>query len=127
MVAAMRMIPHLNTMLADPDAAEYETVRGIAAQEGVSLRQAVELTGILDQLPVDAEVIRTELDSLPEDLSRQIIESVHHACEDGRPVRFDWREIEPGVDMRAEVQEGAAAGSTVAIVVSTPHGRHFPT
>lgn len=127
MVAAMRVLPHLNHMLAEPDADEYQAVRDIAAQEGVSLRQAVEQTGILDQLPDDAAVIRTELDSLSDELSRKIIEAVRDASQTGRPVHFEWHEIEPGVEMTAEVEVGADAGSAVEIHVSTPHGRHFPT
>jgi hypothetical protein len=125
MVGALMVFPALNDMLAHPGSDRYERVRGIAAQEGVSLGRAVEQTGILERLPEEAEVIRRELDVIPEEVSRAIIGGVHGACEEGRPVHFEWREIEPGVDMSAEILGGAEAGTAVNIVVATPHGRYF--
>lgn len=126
MVAALRVFPALNDMLEQPGSDDYRLVRGIAARQGISLRQAVEQTGILRRLPDEADVIRGELDVITADVSRTIIAAVHEACEAERPVRFQWREIEPGVDISAEVQSGTAAGSAVGITVATPHGRHFP-
>lgn len=127
MVAALMVFPTLNHMLERPDSDDYRRVRGIAAQEGISLREAVEQTGILRHLPDDGDVIRGELDFIAADVSRTIIGAVHEACEAGRPVQFQWREIEPGVDISAEVRAGTAAGSAVDITVATPHGRHFPS
>jgi hypothetical protein len=127
MVVAFAVLPHLNRMLDGTDLEGYSQVKEAAAQPGVSLREAVDRSTVLSRVDDQSQVetMRAELDAIPPDVGRTILDAVHEACEADRPVRIVWAEIEPDVAMSAEVAVDPGPDGTTRITVHTPHGRHF--
>jgi hypothetical protein len=125
MVVPLLAFPYLNEKLRRDDLEAARAIADIAAQDDISLGEAVEQSGFYDEAS-DEEIatMRSELDQIPRSLGRTIIRAVDEACRDSRPVVLEWEEIEPTEDMSVQAFEPNADGF-VRILVRTPHGRHF--
>ena len=121
MAAALILSP-LNRLLGSPDAQDYGLARAAAGGAG-SVREAVEAVGVLDQLPEDVRAdARAELDALPPDVDRQILESLRGAFDRGSPIELTWSEVGAGTPISHNMTEAAGR---VRIEIVAPDGRHF--
>jgi hypothetical protein len=122
-MAAAAMIPHVNRIVGNPDDAEnYGLARAALAGAG-SVREAVDAAGLLGDQPADVQAdARAELDALPADVDRQILESLRGALDRGAPIEVRWTEVEAGTPISHQASE---TGGVVHIEIVAPHGRHF--
>jgi hypothetical protein len=124
-MAAYRMLPGLNNMLADAAHEDYANVQA-AVEAAETVRDAVEAVGILETLEESvAFEARAVLDAIPAAVDSVIIAALESAFERGAAVFLDWLEGDRGaIEVRIS-EEPHGDTVQVRIVFVSPNGATF--
>jgi hypothetical protein len=128
MVGAMPLaacVPLINHALT-PDAGDLYLQAQAAVEEATSIFDAIErfhaATGALADYEGDLAEGRRVLSHLSPEQNALVLDAMRQAFAQNQAMTVDWEEVPEGGDVAARADQV----DVLSVVISSPHGRHFP-